>query len=190
MPRRTPRPSPEPKRAPGKQATGRVRTYSNSFLQTICDRIANGETYMAMERKGEAPDWATFYRRMNQSSDLRSAYAAAQQARTARWAEELTEISDDGTNDYVIRIGRNGKAYEALNDEHVRRSTLRVDTRKFLLSKLMPRVYGDRIEHTGAGGGPIEHHHTVSAAMTQTLGNLRRRLPRPEPIDVTPTKES
>ncbi|MEU6504669.1 hypothetical protein ABZ895_34575, partial [Streptomyces californicus] len=34
-----------------------------------------------------------------------------------------------------------------LNGEHVQRSRLRIDTRKWYLSKIMPKKYGERIQH-------------------------------------------
>lgn len=39
-----------------------------------------------------------------------------------------------------------------LNGEHVQRSRLRVDSRKWLLSKLHPSQYGERTAITGANG--------------------------------------
>ena len=46
----------------------------------------------------------------------------------------------------------------------VQRNRLRVDARKWLLSKLAPKKYGDKLtqEHTGANGGAIEVHSTVT----------------------------
>jgi hypothetical protein len=37
-----------------------------------------------------------------------------------------------------------------------------VDTRKWLLSKMLPKVYGDKLqaELTGANGGPVQHEVT------------------------------
>ena len=54
---------------------------------------------------------------------------------------EIFDISDDGTNE------RNGKDSEGfqLNGEAIQRSKLRVDTRKWALSKLVPKKYGDRL---------------------------------------------
>lgn len=106
----------------------------------------------------------------------------------------MTEIAEDGTNDYVEKQGRNG-TFVALAEEHVRRSQLRIDTRKWLLQKLLPARFGDRVEHTGAGGGAIQHEHGMSAKMLESLSALRLRLPAmqhgegaPAPIDVTPSK--
>jgi hypothetical protein len=49
-----------------------------------------------------------------------------------------------------------------LDMEAVARSRLRIDTRKWLLSKVLPKVYGERIitEITGKDGGAIEMQAT------------------------------
>jgi hypothetical protein len=44
-------------------------------------------------------------------------------------ADELVDIADDG------------------GDEGVQRSRLRIDTRKWVLSKMKPKRYGDKVEH-------------------------------------------
>ena len=58
--------------------------------------------------------------------------------------DELLEIADDCTNDYMER---NGKL--VFDGEHISRSRLRVDTRKWLLSKALPKLYGDKLTHDG-----------------------------------------
>ena len=72
------------------------------------------------------------------------------------WADEITEISDDGTNDWMT-IQRGGEAVEVENKEVLNRSRLRVDTRKWLMSKIAPKKYAERIAHTGpTGEGPVQ----------------------------------
>ena len=63
---------------------------------------------------------------------------------------QLLEIADDGTNDWINRDGQ-----RVCDHDHVSRSRLRVDTRKWVLSKMLPKVYGDKLQHTGDGGGPV-----------------------------------
>ncbi len=72
-------------------------------------------------------------------------------------ADETVEISDDGRNDWMERQSEEDKERYVLNGEHVQRSRLRVDTRKWLLSKALPKMFGDKItqELTGKDGGPI-----------------------------------
>ena len=44
-----------------------------------------------------------------------------------------------------------------LNSDVIAHKRVQIDTRKWMLSKMLPKVYGDKLmqEHTGAGGGPI-----------------------------------
>ena len=173
---------------------GKVQAISAALVERVCERVANGETLTAVLRDPGMPSWSSFHRRINSSYDLRAAVARAREAGYARMADDLLEIAEDGRNDYVERQGRNGKPFIALNDEHVRRSQLRIDTRKWLLSKVLPARFGERVEHTGAGGGPIQHEHAISKAMLDNLATLRARLPAlpaaagagPQVIDATP----
>jgi hypothetical protein len=89
---------------------------------------------------------------------FREQYAKAREALLEHWAEEITEIADDGSNDWMERSEKKGGGYEA-NGEHIQRSRLRVDTRKWLLSKLAAKKYGDR----------VEQHHTGTVSLTQLI---------------------
>lgn len=70
-------------------------------------------------------------------------YTRAIQARAMLWAEEITDIADDGSNDTYIDPNT---GMEKTNAEVVARSRLRVDTRKWMLSKVLPKVYGDKVD--------------------------------------------
>ena len=63
------------------------------------------------------------------------------------WADEIVEISDESNRDTVLT-----ESGEHPDNEWISRSKLRVDTRKWLLSKLMPKKYGDKIETQHSGG--------------------------------------
>ena len=70
-------------------------------------------------------------------------------------ADETLEISDDGTNDWM----KDNEGYK-VNGEHVARSRLRVDTRKWLLSKALPKIFGDKltqsVQNLDANGNPAD----------------------------------
>lgn len=73
-------------------------------------------------------------------------YVHAREALAWHWADEILEAADDGSNDWIERENqRTGRKEVALDREHVQRSQLRVDSRKWLLSKLVPKQFGDRI---------------------------------------------
>ena len=61
--------------------------------------------------------------------------------------DEIMEIADDSSND-IDRIDDFGNPIE--NREFISRSRLRVESRKWLASKLKPKKYGDKqsIDHT------------------------------------------
>lgn len=82
-------------------------------------------------------------------------YAQARELGYQTMVDELLEIADDGTNDYTTRK-QGDEDIEVVNHDHIARSRLRVDTRKWLLSKALPKVYGDKLAIGGDAGNPIE----------------------------------
>lgn len=86
-------------------------------------------------------------------------YARARERMIDAVAEDILEIADDGSNDYMERFDKDGESLGYfLNGEHVQRSRLRVDSRKWLLSKLRPGQYGDKLDlnHGTQDGDPIQ----------------------------------
>ncbi len=62
-----------------------------------------------------------------------------------KWSDDVVRIADDASNDYMERLGKDGEVERVIDPETVQRSRLRIDTRKFLMAKLAPRVYGDKL---------------------------------------------
>lgn len=90
--------------------------------------------------------------------ELNEQYAHARDALFAAWSDEINEIADDGRNDYMEKLDRNGRGVGyVLNGEHVQRSKLRIESRKWLLSKLASKKFGDRVnlDHGTQEGDPI-----------------------------------
>ncbi len=73
-------------------------------------------------------------------------YARAREHQADAWADELRDIADDGRNDFMDRIAADGSVERVLDNEHVQRSKLRIDTLKWLMSKHAPRRFGDKVE--------------------------------------------
>lgn len=133
---------------------GRPSKFTKELASRICERLAAGESLRAVCRDEGMPAAQTVLR-WAAKEPFSEQYARAREIGYAHMAEELLEIADDGTNDYVERERENGTKHVVFDAEHVQRSKLRVDTRKWLLSKCLPKVYGDKIEHSGPGGAPI-----------------------------------
>jgi hypothetical protein len=84
----------------------------------------------------------TFYNWVEEEPIKQQQYARAIICRADNLFEEIIEIADDSSGD--IKYTENG---EVLNSEFVQRSKLRVDARKWALSKMNPKKYGDRVQN-------------------------------------------
>ncbi len=153
-------PSVEPTVEPKKN--GRPSVYSEEIATTICERIAEGESLKRICSDDKMPSRATVHNWLldeNKKSFL-DKYEAAVNIRAENMFDELTEIADDGTNDYMTRTNGDGEEYEVVNNEHIQRSRLRTDVRKWYLSKVMPKKYGDKMDLT-TGGKEIKGNSIV-----------------------------
>ena len=100
------------------------------------------------------PASSTIFKWLSENEKFSEQYAHARSAQMEAMALEIIEIADDGRNDtYETEDGE-----ERTNNDVIQRSRLRVDTRKWLMSKLAPKKYGDKVEQfiSGPGGGPIQ----------------------------------
>lgn len=92
-------------------------------------------------------------------------YARARELGYLSMADELTEIADDDSGDIKI----DGEGNERHDTEFSARSRLRLDTRKWLLSKALPKVYGDKLAVTGADGGALKSEVTIIELVAEPI---------------------
>ncbi len=132
---------------------GRPSEFNNEIATKICARIAAGESMRNICKEDDMPDRATVHLWLlnKDNKDFTIQYETACNTRAENMFEELLEISDDGTNDFMERESKDGGKFSVLNSEAVSRSRLRVDTRKWFLSKVMPKKYGERLDLTTNG---------------------------------------
>lgn len=138
---------------------GRPSKYSQDLADKICEQVANGISVREICQSEDMPTTRTVFNWLAVKEDFFHQYAKAKEAGMEHLAEELLEIADDGKNDWMERQGNaeEGSAYY-VNGEAIARSRLRVDTRKWIMSKLMPKKYGDKLvaEVGGPDGGPLK----------------------------------
>ncbi|MDP6064756.1 MAG: terminase small subunit protein [SAR202 cluster bacterium] len=123
---------------------GRKSEYKEEIALEICVRLIEGQTLREICEAPEMPGESTVYRWLAVQPTFRSAYARAAQMDT--WADEIVEIADDASEDYVDREAADGSIERVFDAEKVQRAKLRIDTRKWLMSKLAARRYGDKVE--------------------------------------------
>lgn len=127
---------------------GRPSDYTDELAEIICLRLAEGESLRSVCSDDGMPSKQAVLRWLARNEEFRAQYVRAKEEGAEAIAEELFDIADDGSNDWMEKLDKEGNAigYQ-LNGEHVQRSKLRIDTRKWYLSKIMPKKYGDRIQH-------------------------------------------
>jgi hypothetical protein len=160
-----------PKKAPAaKRKPGRPPVHGQATKDRICTEIAAGRTLTAILRDKGMPSVKWVFENLGKDKAFGESYARAREIRAEAWAEELVGIADEGENDtYVDENGNKRTDYDV-----IARSRLRVDTRKWLASKLLPKTYGDKLttEVTGQGGGPVQ------VAVAVELPAIQRALER------------
>jgi hypothetical protein len=88
------------------------------------------------------PSRQTLLRWIEKDTGRQARYTAAREALMDWYAEEILTIAWDSTKD---TIPADGKKPARCDNEWVNRSRLKVDTLKFLMAKLHPKRYGDRL---------------------------------------------
>jgi hypothetical protein len=128
--------------------------FTQEIADEICLLIGQGRSLVEICRAEGMPEISTVFGWLGKKPDFEAQYRRAREAQADLMAEEILLISDEAQNDYVERLGRNGGTFTALDTEAVLRSKLRVDTRKWLMAKLQPKKYGERVavEHSGDVG--------------------------------------
>ncbi|URC15503.1 terminase small subunit [Octadecabacter Antarctic DB virus 2] len=123
------------------------------IIDEILNRVTKGEAIVKIcgkDRDDFLPSTAAWYKWLDADEALVDRYARACEARAAVIFEDILSIADDGTNDY--KSTEDGALL--LNSEHIQRSRLRVDSRKWMLAKMQPQKYGDKItqDNTSSDG--------------------------------------
>ena len=138
---------------------GRPNIYTEELAISICKEIASTSKSLRTICKQEGmPCVATVLTWLRDDKNgFLAQYTRAKEEQADLLVEEMIDISDDGSNDYMT-ITKGNETYEVENKELTNRSKLRVETRKWIASKLKPKKYGDKLtnEHTGKDGGPIQ----------------------------------
>lgn len=131
--------------------TGRPSSYTEDMADTICERLADGESLRAICSDPDMPARSSVLKWLRDHAEFSAQYARAREAQADAIFDEILDITDDGRNDWMARNGDDEREGWALNGEHVQRSRLRVDARKWMAAKLAPKKYSDKVnvEHGG-----------------------------------------
>lgn len=140
----------------------RPSIYTQELADAICERLSHGESLRTVCRDDEMPSVATIFNWMRSKEGFLEQYTRAKEESADAMAEDILEIADNEVEQPLVVDGIpfqvDGKLVMIKDNVSVNHAKLRVDTRKWLMSKMKPKKYGERVtnEHTGKDGGPIE----------------------------------
>lgn len=123
--------------------------------QLILQRLSEGESLRAICRGEEMPTEGAVRKWVRvDPGGFGTQYTRARELGYECMSDELLDISDDGTNDWTS----DARGNDIVDHDVIARSRLRVDTRKWLLSKMLPKVFGDKLEL----GGKVDGDGTIT----------------------------
>lgn len=130
----------------------RPTIYNPEIVNEICLRISDGESVRSIGKDEKMPTKTTIFNWLldKNKKEFFDQYAKAREIQAENMFEEIVEIADNGSNDWMERNDPDNPGYN-FNGEHYQRSRLRVDTRKWYLSKVLPKKFGEAIDVTSGG---------------------------------------
>jgi len=136
---------------------GRPSEYTREKADAICAGLALGQSIAKVIAQDESlPSIATVYKWMRDFPEFLNQYARAKEDAADLLAEQIIDIADDGLNDTYTKPGKDGEPEEVVNHDHINRSRLRVEARKWVAAKLKPKKYGDKIQQEITGKLSLE----------------------------------
>ncbi|GAB2959076.1 hypothetical protein GCM10027048_27870 [Hymenobacter coalescens] len=132
-----------------------VTTYTQEIADAICERIALGESLRRICQSEGMPAASTVFKWLSDVDGFSEQYGRAREFQAETMMDEILEISDDATNDFMT-ITKGDNSYEVENKEWTSRSKLRVDARLKLMAQLAPKKYGPRMSLSVKDENPIQ----------------------------------
>lgn len=160
----------QPKRRPG-----RPSTYTQKVADEILRRMSMGETLYAICDEPAMPTRTAVFKWRQARPEFDTSYARAREDQMHAWADQVISFADNGVED-ILRDGDGNPILKKNGDpqlyrEHIDRTRLRIETRKWLMAKILPTVFGDRLN--------IDATHTIeSKDDAEILMELRSELER------------
>lgn len=153
---------------PEAKKVGRPSDYNEKIALEICQEIGTSSTPLEKLCK-QYEHWpvpSTIFLWRLKHPEFSEMYATAKKHQAEVLVSEILQIADDSTFDEMITDDGQVK----MNSEYLARSRLRVDTRKWIACKVLPKVYGDKItnEMTGPEGKPMQHEVDARVSLTTT----------------------
>ena len=117
--------------------------FSQELANSICERLADGESLRSVCRDKKMPSRDAVYSRLIRNPDFADQYARACEMRADYVFDEMFEIADTPQLG-VKTVTKPDGSVETTEGDMIEHRRLRIDARKWALARMSPRKYGDR----------------------------------------------
>lgn len=149
--------------------------YTDAIARKICERIMRKETLEAICSEPGMPAIRVVIRWLANPklADFREMYYYARRVQAEMLIDEIITIADGTDKDWVPTYDRHGVQNGMRPDnDAIQRSRVRIDTRKWLAARLVPRIYGEHVQ--------VDHGLTGDLAdLIKGASNKTTGLPAP-----------
>lgn len=145
-----------PERGTPKEAEmARPTKYSEELAAELCSVIATSAKGLGAICKANEnfPVPSTVYLWLITYKVFSEMYARAKADQAQILADQIISIADTPQIGVIITQKPDGVEYKRA--DMIEHRKLRIDSRKWVAAKLLPRKYGDKIEHSGPDGTPL-----------------------------------
>lgn len=123
----------------------RPNQFTQDLADEICSRLMSGVSLREVCRANDMPARWLVHEWLAKHEAFADQYARACEIRADEIFDEIFDIADNSENDWMDRKYPDGHAETVENGEAIRRSQMRIDARKWALSKMQPKKYGDKL---------------------------------------------
>jgi hypothetical protein len=151
---------PAKKAAPVKKI-GRPSKFTQALADKICERVASGESLRKVCATPGYPHMSNVLRWLaeEEKAAFREQYTRAREAQADAMAEDLMELHEKAWVPVLVGgkpLMVKGEPLMTVDKASVAAVRLEAENKKWLMGKLKPKKYGDKVALTGDGGGPIQ----------------------------------
>lgn len=113
-----------------------TETEAETAKAAICELIAQGNSLASICSKNGIPGRTKVYEWLRDDATFANNYVRAREEQADFYADEIIEIAD--------------------TEEDPNKARVRIDARKWKAARMKPKSYGDKVQLTGDGGGPLQ----------------------------------
>ncbi len=123
---------------------GRPSSYTQEVADKICSELMQQRSLRQICKDEGMPSEVTVFNWLQSNDQFFKNYARARDVQAEQMADELIDIADELPT--ITVCTPKGNTYETTDSAGVNRNRVRVDTRKWVISKILPKKYGDKLE--------------------------------------------